>query len=201
MASKTLQLAKYTIERVLPELKNDLCVNGIDFSSALRGLAAAAAKSTERLTDGQISLTGHTQSLVRVGKKWAADFGRPDMLFERVQPMEGLFGSKAVVYATVDRRKLLNSFNPNDKILKLIYAESDYCKLEHWDVVIDTMRGYFELLNLGLKMENFFDDKKGEFFPVRGTKYLRSLVKTFDHEPRYAALQLLSDFDRAEMIY
>jgi hypothetical protein len=201
MASKVLQLAKYTINTVLPDLKPDLQVNGVDYSASLRGLAAAAAKSTERLTDGQISLTGHHLSLQRVGKKWEEDYGRPDMAFERVQSMDGMFGSNAVVYATKQRDRLLSPEAEDLEMSKMIFRESDYCKPEVWGPLIDTMRGYFELLNLGVKLENYFDNREGKFFPVRGTKYLRKIVGLYDKEPRYAALQLLSDFDRAELIY
>ena len=193
-------LGKYAFERMLPELRDTLTVNGVDYGSSIRALAAAAVGSTERLTDGAVSLSGHHMSLLRVGKTWEQDYLRPDLAFQRIGKV-GAFGSRAAVYAPVQRHMLLNPDSDFMGMSRIIYGQSDNCRPQDWDVLIETMRGYFELLNLSLKMKDFFDPKRGQYFPTKGTKYLKELAVQFDNDPKLAGFRLLKDFDTAELLY
>jgi hypothetical protein len=198
MASKILQVARYAANTMLPAIQSKLVVNGVDYSSALKALAISAAKGSEPLTGGA-GLTGHHMSLQRVGRAFTK-LGNPNAAFERVGQMEW-FGSRNAVYATVDRKLLLN---PDTDIMKwgrLYFTESERCRPEEYDHILSTSRGFFELFNLGLTLNNTFDNKTGEFFPTRGNKYLKQLVQLFDKDENLASFKLLSDFDKAGLLY
>lgn len=199
MASRIKQLAQYALNRVVPTLSPKLTVNSVDYSSALMALAMTAAKGSENLTDGRHSLTGHHMSLQRVGSAMSA-IGIKEMEFERVGQMEW-FGSRKAVYAPKDRTILLD---PQHEMLewgKTLFAQSERCRPEEYSHLINTTRGFFELFNLGFTLQNTFDAKQGQFFPTRGNKYLKQLVGLYEKDENLAAFRLLSDFDRAGLLY
>lgn len=192
-------LAKYTIEKIYPTLQNKLIVGGVDYSPSLRALAVSAARGAEPVNGHAQALTGHHMSLLRVGKSLSEITGNPGYEFTRVSDMP-YFGRKCVVYATLDRKHMTNPDKETSDLMKMFFKESYRCSSMEWEPLYETVKGYFELLNLGLKLENFYDHKRGTFFPVKGTKYLRDIAKEFDKDESTAGFRLLSDFDKAGLI-
>lgn len=192
-------LAEYAIKRIYPTLRDKLVVAGSNYAPALRALAVSAARGSEPVNGHKQALTGHHMSLLRVGNTLAELTGNPGYMFQKVDDMS-YFGRKCSVYATLDRHHMLNPSSETSDLMRMHYTDSYRCGRSEWDNLFETVKGYFELLNLGMKLEHFYDHKRGTFFPTRGTRYLRELAEAFDKDETFAGFRLLSDFDKAGLI-